>query len=400
MEKELGIYVHIPFCIKKCAYCDFISYPNKLEMQEKYVKKILEEIDGAKQIISNCKVTTVYIGGGTPSAIDSKLIKQILHKIKDVISAKPKADNVAVLDETKRNFMNSLNNDIQEVTIEVNPGTVTRQKLEDYLEAGVNRLSIGLQSTSDSLLKSIGRIHTYQDFLDTYNMAVDLGFKNISVDLMIGLPNQSIKDIKESIENITNLNPRPQHVSVYSLIVEENTPMERLLDDGKIVLPTDEEERNQYSYVKNTLEQKGYKHYEISNFCLPGKQAIHNTNCWEQKEYLGFGVAAHSYFDRKRFSNTNSLQQYLSESFEKLRIIDEVQSLENQQKEFMLLGLRKLDGVDISAFKAKFAQNPLFLFRKEIQKLVDEGLLVVDLNQIRLTRRGLDLANIVWEEFI
>ena len=133
---------------------------------------------------------------------------------------------------------------------------------------------------------------------------------------------------------------------------------------------------------------------------MPGKQAIHNTNCWEQKEYLGFGVAAHSYFDRKRFSNTNSLQQYLSESFEKLRIIDEVQSLENQQKEFMLLGLRKLDGVDISAFKAKFAQNPLFLFRKEIQKLVDEGLLVVDLNQIRLSRRGLDLANIVWEEFI
>lgn len=400
MDKELGIYVHIPFCIKKCAYCDFISYPNKLEMQEKYVKKILEEIDGAKQIINNCKVTTVYIGGGTPSAIDSKLIKQILHKIKDVIFAKQKADNVAVLDETKRNFMNSLNNDIQEVTIEVNPGTVTRQKLEDYLEAGVNRLSIGLQSTSDSLLKSIGRIHTYQDFLDTYNMAVDLGFKNISVDLMIGLPNQSIKDIKESIEKVTKLTPRPQHISVYSLIVEENTPMEKLLNDGKIVLPTDEEERNQYSYVKNTLEQKGYKHYEISNFCLPGKQAIHNTNCWEQKEYLGFGVAAHSYFDRKRFSNTNSLQQYLSESFEKLRIIDEVQSLETQQKEFMLLGLRKLDGVDISAFKAKFAQNPLFLFRNEIQKLVNEGLLVVDLNQIRLSRRGLDLANMVWEEFI
>lgn len=400
MEKELGIYVHIPFCIKKCAYCDFISYPNKLEMQEKYVKKILEEIDGAKQIISNCKVTTVYIGGGTPSAIDSKLIKQILHKIKDVISTKPKADNVAVLDETKRNFMNSLNNDIQEVTIEVNPGTVTRKKLEDYLEAGVNRLSIGLQTTNDSLLKSIGRIHTYQDFLDTYNMAVAVGFKNISVDLMIGLPNQTILDIKESIEKVTKLTPRPQHISVYSLIVEENTLMERLLDDGKIVLPTDEEERNQYSYVKNTLEQKGYKHYEISNFCLPGKQAIHNTNCWEQKEYLGFGVAAHSYFDRKRFSNTNSLQQYLSESFEKLRIIDEVQSLENQQKEFMLLGLRKLDGVDIDAFKAKFAQNPLFLFRKEIQKLVDEGLLVVDLNQIRLSRRGLDLANMVWEEFI
>ena len=400
MEKELGIYVHIPFCIRKCAYCDFISYPNKLEMQEEYVKKLLEEIDNAKQIINNCNVTTVYIGGGTPSAINSKLIKRILYKIRDVISTKQKADNVATLEGIDQEIKGHLGNDIQEVTIEVNPGTVTRQKLEDYFEAGVNRLSIGLQSTSDFLLKSIGRIHTYKDFLDTYNMAVDVGFKNISVDLMIGLPYQTITDIKESIEKITNLSLRPQHISVYSLIVEENTPMERLLNEGKIVLPTDEEERNQYSYVKNTLEQKGYKHYEISNFCLPGKQAIHNTNCWDQKEYLGFGVAAHSYFDRKRFSNTNSLQQYLSESFESFRTIDEVQSLEDQQKEFMLLGLRKIDGVDISAFKAKFAQNPLFLFRKEIQKLVDEGLLVVDLNQIRLTRRGLDLANLVWEQFV
>ena len=400
MEKELGIYVHIPFCIRKCAYCDFISYPNKLEMQQEYVKKLLEEIDNAKQIINNCNVTTVYIGGGTPSAINSKLIKRILYKIRDVISTKQKADNVATLEGIDQEIKGYLGNGIQEVTIEVNPGTVTRQKLEDYFEAGVNRLSIGLQSTSDFLLKSIGRIHTYKDFLDTYNMAVDVGFKNISVDLMIGLPYQTITDIKESIEKITNLSLKPQHISVYSLIVEENTPMERLLNEGKIVLPTDEEERNQYSYVKNTLEQKGYKHYEISNFCLPGKQAIHNTNCWDQKEYLGFGVAAHSYFDRKRFSNTNSLQQYLSESFESFRTIDEVQSLEDQQKEFMLLGLRKIDGVDISAFKAKFAQNPLFLFRKKIQKLVDEGLLVVDLNQIRLTRRGLDLANIVWEQFV
>ena len=400
MEKELGIYVHIPFCIRKCAYCDFISYQNKLEMQEEYVKKLLEEIDNAKQIINSCNVTTVYIGGGTPSVINSKLIKRILYKIRDVISAKQKSDNVATLEGIDQEINGHLGNDIQEVTIEVNPGTVTRQKLEDYFEAGVNRLSIGLQSTSDFLLKSIGRIHTYKDFLDTYNMAVDVGFKNISVDLMIGLPYQTITDIKESIEKITNLSLRPQHISVYSLIVEENTPMERLLNDGKIVLPTDEEERNQYSYVKNTLEQKGYKHYEISNFCLPGNQAIHNTNCWDQKEYLGFGVAAHSYFDRKRFSNTNSLQQYLSDSFESFRVIDEVQSLEDQQKEFMLLGLRKLDGVDISAFKAKFAQNPLFLFRKKIQKLVDDGLLVVDLNQIRLTRRGLDLANMVWEEFV
>lgn len=378
MERELGIYVHIPFCIKKCAYCDFISYPNKLEMQKIYVDKLLEEIDNSKKIIGNCNITSIYIGGGTPSAIDSELIKKIVFKIKGL----------------------EKNDLVQEVTIEVNPGTVTQQKLNDYIEAGINRLSIGLQSTNDKLLKLIGRIHTYHDFLQTYEMAVNAGFKNINVDLMIGLPNQTIEDIKESIDKITSLNPMPQHISVYSLIVEPNTLMEKWVNEEKIDLPLDEDERNQYAYVKNILEEKGYKHYEISNFSLPGKQAIHNTNCWEQKEYLGFGVAAHSYFDMKRFSNTDSLDEYLFESFEKIRIIDEVQNIEEQEKEFMMLGLRKIDGVGIDAFKNKFGKNPIFLFRKEIQKLVEQGLLEVDLNQIRLTRKGLDLANIVWEEFV
>ena len=194
MERELGIYVHIPFCIKKCAYCDFISYPNKLEMQKTYVDKMLEEMDNSKKIIGKCNITSIYIGGGTPSAIDSELIKKIVFKIK----------------ELERNSF------VQEVTIEVNPGTVTQQKLNDYIEAGINRLSIGLQSTNDNLLRLIGRIHTYQEFLKTYEMAVNTGFKNINVDLMIGLPNQTIGDIKESIDKITSLNPMPQHISVYS----------------------------------------------------------------------------------------------------------------------------------------------------------------------------------------
>ena len=247
MERELGIYVHIPFCIKKCAYCDFISYPNKLEMQKTYVDKMLEEMDNSKKIIGKCNITSIYIGGGTPSAIDSELIKKIVFKIK----------------ELERNSF------VQEVTIEVNPGTVTQQKLNDYIEAGINRLSIGLQSTNDNLLRLIGRIHTYQEFLKTYEMAVNTGFKNINVDLMIGLPNQTIGDIKESIDKITSLNPMPQHISVYSLIVEPNTLMEKWVNEEKFDLPLDEEERNQYAYVKNILEQKGYKHYEISNFSLP-----------------------------------------------------------------------------------------------------------------------------------
>ena len=214
MERELGIYVHIPFCIKKCAYCDFISYPNKLEMQKTYVDKMLEEMDNSKKIIGKCNITSIYIGGGTPSAIDSELIKKIVFKIK----------------ELKKNSF------VQEITIEVNPGTVTQQKLNDYIEAGINRLSIGLQSTNDNLLRLIGRIHTYQEFLKTYEMAVNTGFKNINVDLMIGLPNQTIGDIKESIDKITSLNPMPQHISVYSLIVEPNTLMEKWVNNKQYML--------------------------------------------------------------------------------------------------------------------------------------------------------------------
>ncbi len=256
-----------------------------------------------------------------------------------------------------------------------------------------------MQSTNNKLLKSIGRIHTYEDFLQTYEYAIKTGFKNINVDLMIGLPNQTIEDIKHSINNITNIN-KPSHISVYSLIIEPNTPMEKLLEAGKIELPSEEEERNQYSYVKNMLEMKGYEHYEISNFALPKKRAIHNTNCWEQKEYIGFGVAAHSYINKKRFSNTENIEEYIQKDFKQLKTIHEVQSIEDEQKEYMLLGLRKIEGIDIQKFKEKFGKNPIFIFKKEIDKLVKEGLLEVDLNQIKLTRKGLDLANLVWEEFV
>ncbi len=290
--EELGIYIHIPFCIQKCLYCDFISFPNKLEMQEKYVNKLIEEIENEKELFKKYHVTTIYIGGGTPSAIESKYIRQILEKIKENINI----GELGKEDETDK-FEKI------EVTIEVNPGTVTRQKLLEYKQAGVNRLSIGLQSTNNELLKEIGRIHTYEDFVHTYELATEIGFSNINVDLMIGLPNQTIQDIKASLQKIIyNQLQKPQHISVYSLIVEPETPIEKLIEKGDLTLPTDEDERKQYQYVKNMLELEGYKHYEISNFALSGKQSKHNTNCWKQKEYIGFGVAAHSYVDRKRFS--------------------------------------------------------------------------------------------------
>ena len=381
---ELGIYVHIPFCVKKCYYCDFISYSNCFDMQERYVKKLLEEIEENKDLLRNNFISTIYIGGGTPSAIKPELIKRILDKIYDVTGMENKI----------------------EITIEVNPGTTTKNNLQMYKNCGINRLSIGLQSTDDDILKKIGRIHNYEQFLDTYKWAEEAGFENINVDLMLGLPGQDIGILKNSLENVVNLKPEPKHISVYSLIVEENTKIEQRIDSGELSLPDDEEERRQYHYMKNFLELNGYKHYEISNFAKPGFESKHNMNCWEQKQYVGFGVAASSYVKGVRYTNTSSLEKYLNvktivgNDFETVKIIEETQNKSDMEKEYMMLGLRKLDGVSISKFEQKFGENPIYLFRNELQKLVEEDLLEVDLDNIRLTSKGLDLANLVWEEFV
>lgn len=375
-KNKIGIYVHIPFCKKKCDYCDFISYCGKDDFIEKYVDSVKKEIEHVK---IKSEITTIYIGGGTPSYIDSKFIVQILEKIKE--------KNVA---------------QDAEITIEVNPGTVTQEKLQDYIECGINRISIGLQTTNDELLKQIGRIHNYEQFLETYKLAKKVGFKNINVDLMLGLPNQRIIDLKESLENVLKL--APKHISVYSLIVEDGTPIANKIENGKLKLPDDELERNMYWYVKNTLELNGYKHYEISNFAKKGYESKHNMNCWNQMEYVGIGTAAHSYRDITRYSNTEDIKEYIKNvqkgEFEKNRIIHEIQKEEDSKKEFMLLGLRKIDGLKISEFKNKFGDNPIYLYRNELKKLSDEKLIIIQDDNIRLSNKGIDLANLVWEEFV
>lgn len=381
--KKLGIYIHIPFCKQKCFYCDFISYANQDKYFKKYVQALNKEINN---FIDNneFEVQTIYIGGGTPSLIDAKYIEEILHIFE------------------KRNLLK----EVKEVTIEVNPGTVTEEKLRNYKNSGVNRLSIGLQSTEDKILKQIGRIHCYDDFLNTYKMAREVGFKNINVDLMIGLPNQKIIDVKNSLEKIIKLEPEPpNHISVYSLIVEENTPIEKMLESGELELPDEELERNMYWYVKNFLELNGYKHYEISNFAKLGNESKHNLDCWNQKEYVGFGVAAHSYIDDVRYGNIGNVEEYIKNcengEFGKNKVIDEVENdIFSKEKEFMLIGLRKIEGVLIQDFKNKFGENPIFVFKDELKKLVDENLLIVDFDRIKLTNKGLDLANIVWENFV
>ena len=375
-NKHIGIYIHIPFCKQKCYYCDFVSYCNKDNLIEKYIQAVKKEIQ-LQEIIK--EIDTIYIGGGTPSYIEAKYIKEILEEIKTKNISKE-----------------------AEITIEVNPGTVTLDKLQEYKNCGINRLSIGLQSTQNNLLKTIGRIHNFEEFLETYKMARKVGFKNINVDLMLGLPNQKISDLKESLEKVLEL--KPEHISVYSLIVEENTPIADKIEKNELILPEEETERNMYWYVKNTLELNGFHHYEISNFAKKGFESKHNLNCWEQQEYIGIGTSAHSYVENVRYSNTENLEKYIDNieqgTPENNKIIHEVQNENDKKKEFMLLGLRKIDGIKISEFKKVFGDNPIYLFRNELKKLSDEELIEIYDDIIRLTNKGIDLANLVWEEFI
>lgn len=394
-KKPLGIYIHIPFCKSKCFYCDFISFKNIEEKAKEYIECVIKEIENKNwiEINSKYKVTTIYIGGGTPSYIDSSYINDVLKVLKERIKVHSNVFEEK-LDDTNINDI--------EITIEVNPGTVNETKLAQYRKMGINRLSIGLQSANDILLKQIGRIHTYKQFLETYQTAKKVGFDNINVDLMLGLPNQTIEDIKQSIDNVVKLDPN--HISVYSLILEEGTKLYDMVEKEEIQLLDEDLERRMYWYVKDKLELSGYNHYEISNFSKKGKESKHNWNCWNQEEYLGVGLAAHSYFQEKRFSNIEEIDKYI-ENVENNKInenviIHEEQSIEDKKREYMLLGLRKIEGVSISKFKEKFVDNPLYLYRNELQKLNDESLINVDGDYIKLTNKGLDFANIVWEEFV
>ncbi len=378
--KERGIYVHIPFCKSKCIYCDFNSFAKKDECIEPYIKALIKEIEEYAKENKDILVKSIFIGGGTPSYINEKYIKKIL-------------------DTIKQNF-EIINN--AEITIEVNPGTVNKRKLETYYKSGINRLSIGLQSTNDKLLKLIGRVHDFEDFLETIRMANTVGFSNINADCIIGLPTQNIYDVEDTLNVLINL--RLTHISVYSLIVEPNTPLENKINSGELKLPDEEMERYMYWFAKRKLEENGYLHYEISNFARPLFRCKHNLDCWNQKEYKGFGISASSYENGVRFTNTPSIDTYIknieNEKFKDNYIIEEKQDKEAMMKEYMILGLRKIMGVNINDFIKKFEISPLYKFNKEITKLIREGLIEANEHSIRLSKKGLDLANIVWEEFV
>ena len=388
-EKDIGLYIHIPFCKSKCYYCDFVSYADMCSLEERYVKclqKDIEKYANENNIMAKHGlekkyiVKTIYFGGGTPSILDEKYIVDIMNTIRT---------NFKLADEP-------------EITIEVNPGTITKERLETYYDVGINRLSIGLQAVQDNLLEEIGRIHNYKQFEDAYNLARKVGFSNINVDIMIGLPNQTLNDVKESIKKVIDL--KPEHISVYSLILEEGTKLEKLVKENKLEMLSDEVEREMYWYVKKTLEKHKYNQYEISNFAKSGFESKHNLDCWNQKEYIGVGAAASSFLDNNRYSNIPDLEKYIlnieNGVENKNLILEEVLNKESKMNEYMMLGLRKIEGVSISKFEQNFNENPITKYCKELEKLNNEGLIHIIDDRIKLTNKGIDLANLVWEEFI
>lgn len=377
--KEIGIYVHIPFCKSKCLYCDFTSYTDKNTEIRRYVDCLKREINYRSK--DEYLVKTIFFGGGTPSIIDGKYIVEILSEI----------NNAYIVDKNA------------EITIEINPGTIDKHKLEKYKEAGINRISIGLQSSKEELLKEIGRIHTYEDFENTVKLAKEVGFTNINVDIMIGIPNQTIYDVEDTLDKVLALDLT--HISVYSLIYEDGTLMTKMVDEGKLLEVDEEIERYMYWYAKRRLEDNGFIHYEISNFAKPSYRCKHNLDCWNQKEYLGFGVAAASYIDNFRIKNTDSLEKYInninSDKYYKNLTIEEKQDIDEQMKEFVILRLRMTEGFKASDFTAKFNKDVYKVFESQMDRLLSDGLIIAEeFGYLKLTKKGLDLANIVWGEFI
>ncbi len=381
MNNDIGIYVHIPFCLKKCYYCDFVSYQDKDELIDKYIYALCNEILQNAEILSQYNVTSIYIGGGTPSYIDAKYIKQILDTIYLLINK----------------------DELIEVTIELNPNSITEEKLKIYKDSGINRLSIGLQSNHNNVLKKIGRAHTIEDFEKALDLANNLEFENISVDLIYPLPDLNLNDFKNTVDYVVSLkNRNVKHISIYNLEIHENTKLDFLLKEGYLSLVNEDIEYEMYKYLNYTLPKNGYYRYEISNYAIPGFESVHNLKYWNQDRYLGFGVNASSFFGGTRYKNETNIEKYIDDVLsDKSTIIEkEEMDLLDLMKEYIILALRKIEGINVDDFKMKYKKNIYNIFLDEINELIQEGLLEKNKNNIKLTERGLEVANVVWERFI
>lgn len=371
--KKISLYVHIPFCERKCLYCDFLSFSASAQTKKEYVKALVRQIKKASPDYKDCQVITIFFGGGTPSVLPGEDIIDIMDAIRDNFAVDKSA----------------------EVSIEINPGT--SYDLASYKAAGITRLSIGLQSADDTELQKLGRIHRSKDFEILYDQVLSSGFNNVNVDLMSGIPGQTLSSYERSLRYLAdNTNrPRPTHISAYSLSVEEGTPFSTI----KLDLPDEDTEREMYKITSDILSQNGYGHYEISNYSLEGYECKHNMVYWRRGNYLGLGLGASSMVDNVRWKNTDNIEDFIKkDDFEKKNI--ERLSIEDQMEEFMFLGLRLRDGVSIDGFREYFNAPMPSKYEQVIAKYISLGLLKKERNCVMLTQDGINVSNMVMSEFI
>jgi len=407
--KELELYLHIPFCERKCAYCDFLSAPADLPVRISYIKKLQEEIAYYGAQYGEYQVSSIFFGGGTPTILEGYQLAAILETVKEHFNITTDA----------------------EITVECNPGTLTAGKAEKLVQAGFNRLSMGLQSADDRELQLLGRIHNFAQFLESYDLARKAGFRNINVDLMSALPGQTLKSWQDTLQKVTAL--RPEHISAYSLIIEEGTPFyERFAEDERIreeggrprLLP-EEVERQMYELTETFLQIKGYERYEISNYAKPGYECRHNCGYWTRKDYLGLGLGASSLVEHQRFQNTSDLKTYLEQEYspqcegqhehiaETIQLQEEtgltqtghhihIETLDkkSEMEEFMFLGLRLMVGISRQQFEKKFQVTLNSVYGEVLRKLKGEQLIEEVAGYVRLTEHGIDVSNYVLAEFL
>lgn len=381
-KRKLELYLHIPFCIRKCSYCDFLSFAADESLKERYAGQLIEEIHAKSAAFADREISTLFIGGGTPSILKAESLAQIMAAVR--------ADFALAAD--------------CEATIEANPGTLTADWLETCRAAGLNRLSLGLQSADDGELRTLGRIHTWEQFLASYGMVRRAGFENVNVDLMSALPGQSLASWERSLREVTAL--EPEHISAYSLIVEEGTPFcERYSGAGAKLLPDEDTERAMYRAAKEILGRAGFERYEISNYAKPGRACRHNIGYWTGEEYLGLGLGAASYVDGWRFSNTGDMERYLAAGRAemcKAAFYENVTRTTEQSRmeEFMFLGLRMVRGVPEDEFARRFGKTMDEVYGPVLRQMEELGLMEKDGAFWRLTERGIDVSNGVMAEFL
>lgn len=391
--KSFSIYIHIPFCVKKCSYCDFLSAPADESTKRRYVDRLLEEMEKASKEYRDYEPVSVFFGGGTPSVLTAEDTGRIMGLLNKRFRIRPDA----------------------EITTEINPKTASYEKLKAYFDLGMNRLSIGLQSAAEKELAVLGRIHSFQDFCETFHAARQAGFSNINVDIMSALPGQSAESYSDTLKKVLLLSP--EHISAYSLIIEEGTPfyeryhkeddLRKAGKDPREVhecgnlfppLPSEEEEREMYEETERLLGEYGYRRYEISNYAKPGYECLHNTVYWTGKEYAGFGIGAASYMGGVRFKNTEKLQDYLNGDFKKAE--KTMLKKADRMEEFMFLGLRMINGVSRKEFLIRFGVSMEEVYEAALRKMVEQGLLKIEGDRVFLTYKGLDVANYVMAEFL